>query len=191
MRTVEELARTTNPTLRRIAGALRRMAVTLTARPLWHVVGHRTLDGSDETAVAEVFPGVGFYARPSRAGKPEAIVVHVGGASHPVVIATRDEKTRAAVASIAEDEAILYSSTAVVHVRADGTVEIRSPDGAAVPLATKADVEALKTHFDGHKHQHAIPNGTTLTSVPTRTPTGTVILDPAPSPAGASVLRGE
>jgi phage gp45-like len=191
MRSVEELAQVTSPTLRRFAGVLRRMAVSVTTRPSWQVIGYRTPDAGDETAFAEVFPGVGFYSRPPRSGAPEAVVAYVGGASHPVVVATRDEKTRAKVAVISEDEAIVFSTRAVVHVRANGTVEIRTRDGIAVPLATKADVAALKAHVDQHRHQHAAPGGTALTTYPTSTPTGTPVPDLAPAPAGTTVLRGE
>jgi len=180
MRTVEEHARVTSPTLRRFAGAIRRMAITVTAKALWQVIGHRTLEGTDETAFAEVFSGVGFYARPPRNGKPEAIVVHVGGAKHPVVVGTRDEKTRAAVASIGEDEAIVFSSGAVVHVRSNGIVEVRKPGGQAVALATKADVEALRDYVAGIK-------------LPVDTNTGTAgpPVTPPSSPAGTTVLRAQ
>jgi phage gp45-like len=191
MRSVEELARVTSPSLRRFAGAIRRMAVAVTGKPLWQVVGYRTPEGHDETTFAEVFPGVGFYARPPRGSRPEAVVSYVGGANHPVIVATRDEKTRAAVATLAEDETIMFSSRSVVHIRANGVVEIRTPHGRAVPLATKADVAALKKHVDDHMHQYATQSGTALTSFPTLVLTGKPVLDPAPAPSGTSVLQSE
>jgi phage gp45-like len=123
-----------------VAQMIRRLAVKVTTRALWQLLGH---DDEVEDAV-EVFSGVGFYSRPPESGSPEVILVKVGGASsHPVIIATRDERTRAAFTAIrdmAEDEAAIYNSSARVHVLADGTVVVDDGSGA-VALAR-----------DDHKH---------------------------------------
>jgi phage gp45-like len=184
---IAELQRITDPVIRALIGAIRRMVVTVTSRALWQVTGYE-IDGTTETQQAEPFSGIGFYARPAASGKPEAIVVSAAGAKSPAIVATRDEKTRAAVAGgLAADEAIVFSSAAVVHVRANGTVEIRTPGGSAVPLATLADVQALREAFNSHVHVLTIAaapgSGGTGTAAPTATP--------APAPAGTTVLKGQ
>jgi phage gp45-like len=140
---IAELNAINDPQMRSLFGMIRRMAVSVTSKPLWQAVGYR-IAANVETLVAEVFAGIGFYSRPPRNGKPEAIAVFVGGnTKSPAFVAMRDEKTRAAVADIAEDETAIFNSRAVVVVKADGTVEIRLASGVAVALATLADVQAL------------------------------------------------
>ncbi len=39
---------------------------------------------------------------------------------------------------------MLYNTVAVVFLKADGSIEARSAGGTALPLATKADLEALR-----------------------------------------------
>jgi hypothetical protein len=177
-----ELARVTDADDRRHTGMIRRFAVKVTSRVLWQLVGYK-IDALVETLQAEPFTGAGFYSRPPRDGKPEAIVANVGGANSPVIVAVRDEKTRARVVpNIAEGETAVYSGTCVVLVR-DGTVEIRLANGVAVPLATKADVDALVTTFNGHTHVYA-PGP--LTPVPTAVPV------PLATPSvGTQILRGQ
>ncbi|MGN6103738.1 MAG: hypothetical protein ACTHU0_01415 [Kofleriaceae bacterium] len=152
MRTVEELQHALDPRVARAAGAIRRMAVSLTARVLWQLVGFQ-IPGArgasqTETASAEPFLGIGFHARPPSSGKPEAIVLMVGDAQHPVVVAVRDEKTRAAVAgALAENETAMFNSRSVVHIKADGTIEARSAGGTAGPLALHASLVSLREAF--------------------------------------------
>lgn len=155
------------PDRRSLVGAIRRMAIKLTSKALWQLVGHTLPDGRTETRNADVFSGIGFYARPAADDRPEAIVLFPGAsAGAPVVVATRNEDARKAIeavlnagAGLAEGEAVVYGAGALIHIKADGTVEIRTPGGAAVPLATKADIDAvatfLKKQFDtalGHTH---------------------------------------
>jgi phage gp45-like len=122
---------------------IRRLAIKVTTRALWQLVGH---DDESEDAV-EVFSGIGFYSRPPESGAPEAILVKVGGASsHGVLIATRDEKTRAAfaaIAALAANEVAIYNSSARVHIQADGTVVV--DDGSGAVSLAKAD------------HKHKLP----------------------------------
>lgn len=172
-------SRDTDPTLRSLRGMVRRLAITATARVLWQLSGVRNLDGSTEAMSVEVFPGIGFYARPPAQARAEAIVVNAGGANAPAVVATRDEDTRKAVADLAEDEAAMFNSQAVVHVTG-AHVDVRTPGGTAVALATLADVEALRTFVGsllvggaGSAAASALPGYTST------------------APAGTTVLRGE
>ncbi len=178
MKTVRELAQSVEPFRVKVTGSIRRMAIALTARTLWQLVGHR-VGTQTETIQAETFSGIGFYARPPSTGKPEAIVLMVGDASAPVVVAVRDEKTRAAIAgALAEDESAVFNTKAIVHVKADGTIEARSASGVAKSLATKDDIDALKSW--ALTHTHPAPGG--ATSAPT---------DPPPDADGTNVLKGE
>lgn len=114
-------------------GRVRRMAVTLTNSAIWQVAGHVLLDKTRETRKAEVFGGIGIYARPpATGGTPEAIVVFPGGPEQAIIAATRDEATRRAVfklaGEIADGETAIYSvaTAAVIILKANGTVEIRA-----------------------------------------------------------------
>lgn len=129
--TPQEWRDETSSTRREIRGAVRRMAITLTSGTFWQVLGHLLLDGTPETRHPEVFSGVGFYGRPKAGHNADAIVVFPGGSSNPVIIATRDEDARRAVAKIAEDETAMFNSATAVTVRANGTVEIRGVGGTA------------------------------------------------------------
>lgn len=145
MRTTEGLLESTDPRWIRVAGMVRRMAISLTSKVLWQLVGVRLPDGSSEVSNAELFAGIGFFARPPKSGDPEAIVVSVVDANAPMIVAARDEKTRAAVAGALQvGETAVYNDKALVYVRADGTIEARTTRGTAVALATKQDLEILK-----------------------------------------------
>jgi phage gp45-like len=138
----------TDPTLISIKGMIRRMIISTTTKVLWRLDGFKFPDGTTERSDVENFAGIGFYAKPPSNSKAEAIVVNVGGASSPAIVATRDEATRQAVAgNIAADETSVHNSKAVIHIKANGTVEIRSALGVALPLATLADLDALKAVF--------------------------------------------
>lgn len=188
--TAEDFAQQIGEFRRKVAGMVRRMSVKLTDGGLWQVAGHLLFDNQRETVTPENFPGIGFAARPPSGTSAEAIVVQVGGSNQPAIVALRDEATRAKVNAIVADEAVVYNSVARVYVKADGTIEIRSHAGAAVALATKADVDAvatfLKKHFDtalGHTHA-------ALGSPPiVGTGVGTGFLVPAAT--GTTKLKGE
>lgn len=133
MKSLKELGRAVDPDRISAFGAVRRMAITLTAKALWQLAGF-VIDGRTEVVKAEPFTGIGIAARPPSSGKPEAIVIMVGDATNPMVIAVRDEKTRAAIAgALAADETMLFNSTAFVHVKATGKVEVGTPAGVAQP----------------------------------------------------------
>lgn len=177
----ERFAEATNPAKRSMRSMVRRLAIVATSRVLWQLTGVRTLDGDTEAVTVEVFPGIGFYARPPSTSKPEAVVVNVGGANAPAIVATRDEQTRKAVADLAVDEAAMFNSQAIVHVKADGTIHARSAGGAALPLATKADVDSLRTWLIAHTHA-GVTTGVGVSAVAALTP---------PVVTGTTVLRGE
>lgn len=146
MKTLRELARAVDPERNRVAGAIRRMAITLTSKVLWQLTGYE-VDGETETFTAEPFTGIGFAARPPNSSKPEAVVVMIGDAQHPVIIAVRDEKTRAAAAAalgFKADEAAIFNSKAAVHVKDDSTIEARSLGGTAEELGTKKDLRYMR-----------------------------------------------
>lgn len=188
-------AQDTNAERRSLLGRVRRMAVKLTTGTRWQVLGHRLLDGVIEALELETFPGIGFFARP-RAGKGEAVVISVGGSDHRVVIAVRDEELRQlAAGGFAPDETGAFNSLAIVKIKADGTVEVRAIGGAAVPLATKADVQALRDYVNNQfstasGHTHVVVAGVTTTTTTVAVP-GTPPTVAAPNPAGTTVLKGQ
>jgi phage gp45-like len=187
---IAELNRVNNPVERRLTGAIRRMAVAVTSKVLWQLVGYK-VDAVVETLLAETFPGVGVYARPPAGSKPEAVVVFIAGAKSPAVIATRDEKTRAAMAGgIGEDETMLFNSQACVHING-AAVEVRSANGTAVELATKADLVRLADVFRSWTPV-ALDGGLSLKTLLTAIVGATMVEKPAATwPVGTSVLKGE
>lgn len=179
----KDAAKGRDPLRHRVAGAIRRMVVRLTGkdggptRTLWQLVGVR-LGASEEVVEAEHFLGIGFYSRPGSDGRPEAIVVNVGGANAPAIVAVRDEKTRQAMAgAIKAGETMVYTPLLVMHMKDDQTVEIRTANGTAGTLAFQADLAALAAHVD------SLPVGGTG-SAPS--PPGT-----APTGTGTTVLKAE
>lgn len=176
-------AAATGDLARRAAGMIRRMAVGVTSRTFWQVLGHQLLDGLRETRSAEVFQGVGIVARPPNGSSTETIVVFpAGGAAQPVIVGARDVATaRAAVGELAPDETAIYTSAAVIVIKAGGTVEIRTPGGTAVPLATKADLEALRSAIVGAATV-AGDGGAAFK---------TALLAAWPGPVGTTVLKAE
>lgn len=182
----------TSPERRRGDGMIRRMPVRLTAGVFWRVEGHRLLDGrTKEARDAEVFSGVGFYARPAAGAKAEAIVAFLGDdGQNPVVVATRDEAARKAIAQLEQNSTAMFNAGAnatIVLIKPDGTVEIRRGNGVAAKLPTLADYNALRTfvnaQFSGPGHTHATPSGTTTATTPVGTPPG--------APAGTVVLKAQ
>lgn len=142
----EDHAQSISDFRRLVQGLVRRMTITLADGVKWQLRGHRGGSGGDEVIEVEPFSGVGFYSRPPvDGGKPEAIMLSVGGAKTPVIVATRDEATRRKAANLAADETAIFTSKAIVVITTDGSVEIRGLGGGAEPLATKADLDALKS----------------------------------------------
>lgn len=175
---VADFARALDPVTRRVDGMLRRFGIDLTKITKvagWKLLGF-DLDGGQESVTAEVYPGVGLYARPPKGVKADAIVANIQGAEHPTIVATRDEKTRAASAgSIAEDETAVFNSKVILVMKANGTIEARTIGGAAVALATLADVQALRSYIATQLTLPVIGGGTAgpNASPAPPTPTGT------------------
>ena len=146
MISAEQFAEWTGSFRREVAGMLRRMTIGNTiGGGIWQAVGHVLFDiGIQETPDVELYPGVGIFARPPD-GNGELIVAQIAGPNQKAAIAQRDEATRQKVADINPDETALYNSQARVYVKADGTVEIRAHNGAAVALPTMADFNGLIT----------------------------------------------
>jgi phage gp45-like len=178
------------------------MAIRVTSRALWQVIGHRMLDGSRETRDAEVFYGIGIWSRPTSDDKAEALVAFLGGGGgNPVIIATRNEDARKAVAAalnggdgLAEGEAVLFGSSGLgfVHVKDDETVEVRKDGGTAVELALKSDLDeaisklnALITAYKIHIHG-GVTTGVGVSAVPT-----VVTAASSAAAVGTTVLKGQ
>lgn len=119
---------------RQLAGLARRMVVKLTDGGIWQLAGHSLFEpATRETVQAVNFPGIGIAARPPVGGAPEAVVIQIGGANNPAIVALRDEATRSASAGDLEsDEVAIFNTTARVRVRANGTIEIASIAGLLV-----------------------------------------------------------
>jgi len=179
---------------RELAGKVRRMAVSVTnvlagvgatTASFWQVVGHLLLDNTtQETADAEVFSGVGFYARPPAGANAEAIVAFPGGPSNPVVVASRDEATRKKVAGAAlQDETFVYNSQVALRFTASGLIQAYLIGGPVpVKLALQSDVDGVITAYNGHTHAVVGGGGGTASAV--------VAGQRAPASVGSSVLRG-
>lgn len=160
---------------------VRHYVVTKAAGAVWKLLGLIDGDGNEEKEDAPIFPGIGVWARPPSSGKPEAVVNLIGASTgNPAIVAMRDEKTRAALdkalGGIKAGETTTYGEKSVVYHKDDGTIEARSWTGTAVPLATKADVDNLRTWLIAHLHSGG-GGGT-----PTTTP---------PAAAGTKKLKGE
>lgn len=149
---------------RNTLGLVRRMAVKLTSGAFWQTLGHLLLDNTQEVRGAEVFSGIGFYARPKADHRAEAIVVFPGGAANPIIVATRDEDARKAVAQLGADETAMFNSQTIIVVKGS-TVEIRTAGGTAHSLVTLAE-------FNDHIHVASGSN----TTPPSVAASGTTVL---------------
>lgn len=185
----------TSSARRELTGKIRRMAVSVTnvlagvgttTASFWQVVGHLLVDNTTrETADAEVFSGVGFYARPPADANAEAIVTFLGeSAANPVAIATRDEATRKKVAGAAlQDETFMFNSKVAIRMTASGQIQAYLVGGPApVQLALKSDVDAVISAYNAHKHL-GVTAGVAVSGIPQPG-------DIAPAAVGSSVLRG-
>ena len=175
--TSERLRAEQTPEAGRVRNMVRRMIVDRTRTSVWRLIGHLQVG---EKPLAETYSGIGFYARPPDGVDAEVIVANLGGAGAPVIVASRDEDTRRTMADLAADETATFNSQTIVKHTAGGLIEARSKDGTAVALATKADLEELRAWIAAEM-VIACPAGSS-------TP-GTV--DPPPTPAGTTVLKGE
>ena len=183
----------------RLAGMVRRFLVTGSER-----VNRLSVEGYDgEDDDIEVFPSVGFMARPPAGKDHEVISVSVEGRDHPVAVASRDAGTAENVASVvglSEDATIVYNSDVVLKM-ADSIAEIRALSGTAQPLAylqsmnariaaIENQLVALTVQLTAHTH---LSNAPTLPSSPAAASTPPIVFAYTPtSPAqGTTVLKAE
>ncbi len=151
--TTREARDQVGPQARDIRGMLRRMVVSLTEGPVWQVLGHLLLDSRTREAPAvDIFGNIGFSSRPARGARnAEALVAFVAGeAQNPVIVATRDEDARKAIANLSHDEAAMWNRATIVLVKSDNTVEIRHGNGVATKLPTFADLQAVADRLADH-----------------------------------------
>jgi hypothetical protein len=114
---------------------VRRMRLVATAAVVWTIEGLIDDDGSAESDEAEVFPGIGFYARPKATDATEVILLKVGGASgHGVIVATRNQDGIKRIGAFGADETIVFNSTTAIKIGADGSIQIGAIGGPFVPL---------------------------------------------------------
>lgn len=162
---------------RSMFGTLRRFAITVTRTSFWQGVGLLLIDQkTKETEKAEIFPGIGIYARPPVGTNSEGIVGYLGAdAQNPVWLGVRDEDTRRFVmdqAHPAANETFLYNSLARLMIRKDGSIVVRFPGAASdIRLATIQDLNGLATYVraqsgadGGPGHVHATPSGPTTST---------------------------
>lgn len=153
--TVAELRGRTDAARTALRSLVRRVVATVTnAGSVWNFRGYVDAAGNQETFDrVEVFQGIGFSARPAAGGRPEAIVLNVGGGKgHPVAVATRDR--RLVVEGLAEGETAIHNAAgAVVILKADGAIEITPAAGKTISagggqaLALKSELDALYNIF--------------------------------------------
>lgn len=192
--TIDERRGRTSPQQREIAGAIRRMELRVTDGASWQVVGHLLLDGKTrETAEADAFIGIGFYARPPAGANAEAIVAFVGGRQNPVIVGTRDEDTRREVAKdFPQDTTAMFNSQAMVTVDSDGKIRARLVGGAAVELAKASELNNLRAfvmqQFSGTPgHTHGVSGAATNTTVSVVIP----VAAPVTAYPGTDILKGQ
>lgn len=192
MKTLAENMSGADPLLSYVKTMVRRVTVTLSsARAVWQVAGTQMPDGR-ETMKPENFAGsIGVAARPP--GQCEAIVIMVGDASAPVMIAAVDRKTRNAIAgALKPDETMLHNSKALLYLKDDGTIEARSANGTAVPLATKADIDAVIEKLNEQIVAHNTHAHTGVTTGGGTSLVATVLVPVPAAPAvGTMTLKGE
>jgi hypothetical protein len=146
------------------------------------LLGRQAADGSFEEDRADALSPPGFVANPHEYSTVEAICNFVGAdGDHPVCAGMLDHRRYEIVDKVGlqHDETLIYTTKAIVKIKVDGTVEIRSVDGTAAPLAFKSDVDALQTRVDAleqalltHVHVTGLP--TAPTSTPVQPYVGTV-----------------
>lgn len=193
-KTIDELRHQTSSATTSLRGMIRRVAIGVArADRLLQLLGYDAGGGREVFDKIRNFQGIGFSSRP-RAGKGEAILVKVGAAAaHLVAIATRDLSSEPT--DLDEDESQLHNSTAQVRVTKAGKVEVTDrAGGAAVALATKADLDALRAVLSNWTPAPTDGGAALKTALQTAgliDPTGPAPTPVASWPAGTSVLKGQ
>lgn len=173
----------TGVAMRILRGLVRRVTVAIAESSIWQLEGFRDVG---EAFMAEVFQGVGIWARPATGAPTEAVVVNVGGdADAPIAIALRDMETQSIVADAEPDTTVTYNSVVGVRHLPDGTIEARSHGGTAGRLMTLDD--GLAMHAWILEHVYPLVLAAAAAAMPP------VIPPPGPpgAPTGTTVLKGE
>jgi len=190
-RTARDFRRRTTQAALELANLARRVIFASTSGGQWAIRGYETPDGveGDDDEPADVFPGVGIYARP--AGDAEGVLVNVGAkADHPTIVATRDEDARRAYVEefgdIAAGEIVVFNGAGKsrVIIRADGAIQLEAESGSEILVRSPGgttDQLVTKTDFENHVHSHAA----------TGTPTAPEPLPPATGFSYTTVLKAE
>jgi len=133
--TVRSLRARTGGVLPFVESLVRRMSLAASSAVLWAVEGLVDAGGQVELDEAEVFPGIGFYARPKATDNAEVILLKVGGASdHAVIVATRNQDGIKRIGALGEDETIVFTSKAAVKITAAGQVLVGAIGAPLLPL---------------------------------------------------------
>lgn len=187
--TIRTLRARTSGLVPMLESIARRMTLAASSAVLWALEGVVDGDGTVERDEAEVFSGIGFYARPKAGDKAEVVVLRIGGESdHGVIIATRNLDGIKRIGTLGEDESIVFNSQVMVKVTAAGEILAGSIGGSFGPLATLADIDALRNWVATHTH-----GGVTAGGAVTQAPTGAVPPTPLapPTASGTQKLKAE
>jgi hypothetical protein len=192
----ESVRNRTSPTMRDALGLVRRMAVTLTDGAFWQVIGHLLMDGvTREPRTVEPWQGIGFSARPAPGSNAEGVMVNIGGAQNPALVATRDEDLRRKVFPPSrpqeQDNTAMYNTVVVAQCTKTGLFTATTPGGTPHGLALKSELENLRAfvmqQFVVAGHTHVVSGGATTTVAAIVTP----VVAPVSAYPGTVVLQGE
>ena len=126
---------------RLLRSLVRRMVVTATGVASWALRGHGDERGNFETFSVDIYPGIGFCARPPDGSEAKAVVVAIETSpNRPVIVATRDARTQKAIvekAGLDANETLLHNADLIIKITREREVLLGLPGGdfQAVALA--------------------------------------------------------
>jgi hypothetical protein len=147
-----------------LANLARRVVFGATSGGQWTIRGYETdddIEGSDDDP-ADVFGGIGIYAKPASEDDAEGVLINIGGkADHPTIAAVRNEDARKRYVDefgdISAGEIAIFNSSGksrviieaggdiVLEAESGKEIFVRSPGGSTDQLVTKTD-------FQNHTH---------------------------------------